>query len=163
MRTKHGMIRVVAEFWSFVAMFFIIVVFLFLFKFCGSPTLQQIEGQQLDVLQDRQDALLLMQAPTVYRGQNVTIAYLIALGSTPGEYDKVAAQLLQAVKDYEDIRGTRYAISVTYPDRTLQLTRPGIVPLDTFRIPGPGGRVIRIDVGRTSSADALQLIAGATP
>ena len=164
---KKGAFWGMVEFWSWITMFIILIVFLLLFKACSPPTLQQIQSATLTNLASRQEALLLMETPVEYRPQNTTLAYVIAAGANRNEFDEAQATILTILQRADRLRGStdsqmqlNYAMRIQYADRTVNIgpgTTPSdlVLPLDTYKLPDRNGNPVTVEIGTAISLGGL--------
>lgn len=150
-RPKKAMLWSIAEFWSWIAMFIIVLVFLLLFSFCSSPTIEKTQGARLDALKERQEALAVMRTPVVYGGQNLTIAYLIALGEAQADFVKVKPVIESALAGLSSYRKKDVLLQIAYAGRTETIRSDTRLVLDKWldevKVPSPGGTPITVKVG----------------
>ena len=149
---KRGDLWFIAEAWSWIAMFLIILVFVILFRACTKPTLQVTLGQQTAALDSRQEALFVLDTPVSYRGQNVTIGYLATLGETPGGMAAVSPTIELALARLGERMSRSYALTINYAAQNTATQIPANTggatgaQLDTIQLPTATGATVKITV-----------------
>lgn len=141
----------IGEFWSWIAMFILMLIFALLFKTCSGPALTSISSADVAALDRRADALWLLQTPVLFEGQNVTLAYLISLGSTPHGRDAIVAPVQEALGRRSFRTNRPFTLVVDYPDGKMTLASSPAITLDDVRLPSAGGQSLRVVVGEARS------------
>jgi hypothetical protein len=143
---KRGALWSIAEFWSWIAMFILILFAVIFFKSCSGPRLQTIQMEALTGISERQQALAVLRTPVVYEGQDVDLAFLISLGDVESEFDKVFPSIQLALRQRMAASAKANTLSIDYGGWKVMMAEDSHPVLDSVRLPSSSGSKIRVEV-----------------